>query len=121
MAVNEALRMEPPTARVRCHGELDLDTVGAVLDDVDALLGAGYRDVRLDVDGLRFCDVVGLGALLTARDRVRRAHGTLVLSSHRCPSLELLLQALGLSPQLEAMVAPSPRGRSGGARPGGSF
>lgn len=91
------------TARLTCCGDLDLDSSGGVLCDVEDLVALGYRDVHLELDRLRFCDVVGLGALLWTKDRLARADGTLTLSGHSCRSLSLLLQTCGLSAQLEPL------------------
>jgi anti-anti-sigma regulatory factor len=93
-----------PTARLRCRGDLDIATVGPLLDDIDDLIGVGYRRVRLELDRLLFCDVVGLDALLSVRDRVRRCGGTLVVSPHQCGSLDLLLHTLGLSSQFDPLA-----------------
>lgn len=88
-------------ARLACPAELDLASAGGLVDDLDDLVALGYRHVRFELDRLRFCDVVGLRALLSAKERVERAGGTVELTGHSCSTLALLQRVFGLSPQLE--------------------
>ena len=80
-------------------------TTDTLLHDVEAAIALGYRDVRVELDRLRFCDLAGLDALLAAKNRVERAGGALTLSPHTCWSLTLLLRVLRRSDQLEPLAA----------------
>lgn len=94
-----------PAGRLVCRGDLDLSSVGSLALDVEKLIALGYRDVHVEIDSLRFCDVVGLRALLAARDRLNDHGGTLSLTEHTCRSLSLLLTECRLSAQLRPIPA----------------
>lgn len=95
----------PPVARVSRAGDLDLSTTEDLLHDVDDLMEAGYRDVRVDLDAVRFCDVAGLNSLLAAKHRVDRHGGSVTFSGRPCRSLEILLRVYRLGRQLEHVPA----------------
>lgn len=89
-----------PSASLHVGGELDVETCSGVLSDVEQLLELGYREVRLDLTSLRFCDVVGLRALLDAAECVRSRGGAMSVSSHTCRSLELQLDVFRCTDRL---------------------
>lgn len=79
--------------RVRLVGELDVATAGLLEDLVRARVAGGQPDVRLDLSGLRFCDVHGLRALLHGSRRLARAGGRL----HLHDPAPLLVRTAGLT------------------------
>lgn len=56
-------------------GELDLASVPRLRQEVLHLLGAGGRDVVLDLGAVDFVDSVGLGAVVAVAKRIRGAGG----------------------------------------------
>ena len=92
----------PTSARVRVAGELDLATVPRLRAELTALLEGGRHELDLDLDGMTFCDVAGLTALLRAHTRAVHAGGRLVVHGS-CPPLRLMLQVLR-PPAVFAMV-----------------
>lgn len=56
-------------------GELDLASVPRLRQSVLNLLGAGGRDVVLDLGAVDFIDSVGLGGVVAVAKRVRSAGG----------------------------------------------
>jgi len=56
-------------------GELDLASVPRLRQEVLNLLGAGARDVVLDLGAVDFIDSVGLGGVVAVAKRVRGAGG----------------------------------------------
>jgi anti-sigma B factor antagonist len=56
-------------------GELDLASVPRLRQEVLNLLGAGGRDVVLDLGAVDFIDSVGLGGVVAVAKRVRSAGG----------------------------------------------
>ena len=56
-------------------GELDLASVPRLRQEVLHLLGAGGRDVVLDLGAVDFIDSVGLGGVVAVAKRVRGAGG----------------------------------------------
>jgi anti-sigma B factor antagonist len=85
------------TAVLRLAGELDLATADLLRERVRALLGPG-NDVSklvLDLAGLEFLDVTGLGALLEARRKLAAVGATLTLRRPR-PMVVRMLTLLEL-------------------------
>jgi anti-sigma B factor antagonist len=60
---------------VRLHGDLDMDTVGELIDHLDAIEGS----VVIDLAGVTFLDSSGLQALVNARDTARHRGDVLIL------------------------------------------
>ena len=104
-----------PPATLSIGGDLDMSTAPGVVSDVVDLLALGYRDVRLELDRLRFCDVVGAGALVgAARPGPRRGrHADPV-----APRLRLAADRPGRQRAVAAAGRPAPAGR-GRVRAGG--
>jgi anti-sigma B factor antagonist len=63
---------------LRVTGELDLGTIGGLQAAVDELVISGAR-VLLDLEGLRFCDSTGLGAIIKLHRRLADLGGVLAL------------------------------------------
>lgn len=86
---------------LRLAGELDLATADVLREHVRALLGPSTRIDKLVVDlaGLEFLDVTGLGALLEARRKVSATGGTLTLRRPR-PMVVRMLSLLSLDEAL---------------------
>ncbi|MEU6997041.1 STAS domain-containing protein [Nonomuraea sp. NPDC046570] len=65
---------------VEASGELDMAVAPRLRDELDrALAIAGRPLLVIDLTAVPFCDSVGLGVLVSALNRVRGAHGRLIL------------------------------------------
>ncbi len=60
-------------------GELDIATAPRLRRVVGALMGAGVREMRVDLTRTDFVDSSGLGALLWAEHRLRAVGGRLIV------------------------------------------
>jgi anti-anti-sigma factor len=80
------------TSVIRLAGELDLATADLLRERVADLLpdGAATNRLVLDVAGLDFVDVTGLGALLDARRRLIARGGSTALRQPRPMVLRML-------------------------------
>jgi anti-sigma B factor antagonist len=65
---------------LRVTGELDLGTIGSLQSAMEELIGPDAR-VVLDLEGLRFCDSTGLGAIIKLHRRLTDLGGMLALSA----------------------------------------
>jgi anti-sigma B factor antagonist len=83
---------EDGTAVLELAGELDVATAELLRERIRDLLGHGTDVHRLvlDLAGLEFLDVTGLGALLEARRKLAALGGTLVLRRPRPMVLRML-------------------------------
>ncbi|MDT7572982.1 MAG: hypothetical protein QOE05_3156 [Actinomycetota bacterium] len=103
---------DPPALRIsaesdggvtvlRLAGELDLATADRLREHVRTLLGHGSTLDRLvlDLAGLEFLDVTGLGALLETRRKLAAAGATLTLRRPR-PMVVRMLALLDLEEAL---------------------
>lgn len=86
-------RPEPGSACLALHGALDHATADALTAAVREVLrdADGVRELRLDCDGLRFCDSSGLSALLMVR-RWAGAAGIALHLDNRGAGLDRLLR-----------------------------
>jgi anti-anti-sigma factor len=93
---------EGTTRVLRLAGELDLATADVLRAKVADLLaqGSGVHRLVLDLGGLEFLDVTGLGALLEARRRVSEIGGTVSLRRPR-PMVRRILGLLELEDALQ--------------------
>ncbi|MEA5361565.1 STAS domain-containing protein [Amycolatopsis sp., V23-08] len=100
------------TAQVVIEGELEYTTAAQLPRLVgDRLADApGVEDVRLDCDGLEFCDSSGLSALLRVHALVTDAGRRLHLDNRR-PALDRLLALTGTFTYLTG-EAPASRARA---------
>lgn len=90
---------EPPQARVRVGGELDVLTAPRLDQEVVRLLALGYREIALDLAGLSFVAAGGLSALTRADGRCRAVSGRLLLT-RASPGFLRLLALTGLDATL---------------------
>jgi anti-sigma B factor antagonist len=75
----DVVGMAGSTARVALTGELTLVTGDVVLRRLSSLVDHGYVHLVVDASAVRFCDSMGLGALLRARARASAAAGGLII------------------------------------------
>ncbi|WP_328648179.1 STAS domain-containing protein [Amycolatopsis sp. NBC_00348] len=98
----------PDTARVVVTGDLEYTTAALLPKLIGDRLAAapGVRDVRLDCEGIGFCDSSGLSALLRVHTVVTDAGCRLHLDNRR-PALDRLLALTGTFAHLtgEAPIA----------------
>lgn len=83
------------TAVVRPVGEIDLASVGAVTDALDAIHADGGGPVRLDLTGVTFIDSTGLRAVIREHHRAG-ADGGLRVAVTRGGEVHRLMELTGL-------------------------
>jgi anti-anti-sigma factor len=90
------------TTVLRLAGELDLATADLLRERVRTLLGHGtvLQKLVLDLAGLEFLDVTGLGALLETRRKLSATGVTLALRRPR-PMVVRMLTLLNLEEALQ--------------------
>ena len=89
------------TTVLRLAGELDVATAEVLREQIRTLLGHGsvIELLVLDLAGLEFLDVTGLGALLEARRKLAATGATLTLRRPR-PMVVRMLTLLNLEEAL---------------------
>ena len=97
-----AVESDGATTVLRLTGELDLATAELLRERVRTLLGYGtvLERLVLDLAGLEFLDVTGLGALLETRRKLSATGVTLVLRRPR-PMVVRMLDLLNLEEALQ--------------------
>jgi anti-anti-sigma factor len=85
--------------RVCPRGEIDMDTVDAVRSQLDALAGAGFTSVVLDLRGTTFLDSTGLRLALDAH-AVSAADGWVFGIIPGPPNVQRAFEIAGLSERL---------------------
>ena len=70
-------------AEVVLVGDLDMATSPLLRAELDRLIGAGQRQLRINASGLRFLDAAGVSGLVQAQQRVRERDGDLRLYAVR--------------------------------------
>ena len=96
-------------------GEIDISTCPAVRRLLMAAISGGDVHLAVDMSGVTFIDASGIGVLVAAANRARRAGGGLSLLAPS-PQVRRLLDILRLDavlPAAERLAAPS--GAGGGA------
>lgn len=78
------------------EGDLDIATAPQLVRALDEQLSAGRLIVRLNLAHLGFCDAAGLAVIVSARDALAAAGGSLTLTDC-APALQRLLQITGLT------------------------
>ncbi len=68
-------------AAVALHGELDVANALELRAELAHHLDAGRRVIRVDALGVEFMDSTALGELMTASERCRAEHGSLILTN----------------------------------------
>jgi anti-anti-sigma factor len=93
---------EGSTAVLSLAGELDLATADVFREHVQELLGskAEVRRLVLDLGGLEFLDVTGLGAVLETRRKLASNGGSVALRRPR-PMVVRMLSLLDLDNALD--------------------
>ena len=84
----------PPLAVLRLKGELDLNTVNAIVWALDEAIDTGCILVGVDLSGVSFIDCSGIGALIGAMHRLNAASAELCV--HRVsPEVSRMLKLTG--------------------------
>jgi anti-sigma B factor antagonist len=100
---------DPPSATVVLDGEIDIATAPAIRRLLLAAISGGDVHLAVDVSGVTFIGAAGIGVLVAAANRARRAGGGLSLLAPS-PQVRWLLDVL----HLDAILP-------GAQRPGGCF
>ena len=79
MRTDFQISCEPPLARLRLSGELDLMTADRLQDLLDQTDVAGCTHVEVDLEGVTFIDARSLGLLDRHQRRLASAGGGLVV------------------------------------------
>src|SRR5256886_17414171 len=69
----------PPSAAVVLDGEMDISTGPAIRRFLLAAISGGDVHLAVDMSGVTFIDAAGIGVLVAAANRARRAGGGLSL------------------------------------------
>jgi anti-sigma B factor antagonist len=104
----EEVGSEPGVTLIRVAGELDLGTIGALESAVAERIDPQAR-VVLDLEGLRFCDSTGLGAIIKLHRRLGELGGVLALCAPGPRVVDVLSisgvdQVIGVYPSVAAAV-----------------
>jgi anti-anti-sigma factor len=67
-------------AAVELCGELDCSNAAELAAELDEHLTAGRRVIRIDTSQVRFMDSTAIGTIVTASERCRDRHGSLILT-----------------------------------------
>ena len=97
---------DPPTATVVLDGEIDIATAPAIRRFLLAAISGGDVHLAVDMSGVTFIDAAGIGVLVAAANRARRAGGGLSLLA---PSRQVrrVLDVLHLDAILPAAQRPA--------------
>ena len=79
-----------PPAAVVLDGEIDIATGPAIRRSLMAAIRGGNVDLAIDMSGVAFIDAAGIGVLVDAAKRARRAGGGLSLLAPSWPVRRLL-------------------------------
>jgi anti-anti-sigma factor len=91
----DVTRVAGSTAWISLTGELTLVTGDVVLRKLSSLVDRGYVHLIVDASAVRFCDSMGLGALLRARARASSIAGDLTVCA-ASPRLRRILEIAGM-------------------------
>ncbi len=97
------LEQRPSESVVHLQGDVDLDNAGELRSCIEDLASSGQVRVVLDLEGLRFIDSSGLGAMVRGMRRLRQAGGELVLRHPRGHAAKIL-EISGLSRALAVEI-----------------
>jgi anti-sigma B factor antagonist len=67
-------------AAVALRGELDVANCSELRDELTRHLDEGRRVIRVDARAVEFMDSTAIGELITASERCRTEHGSLILT-----------------------------------------
>ncbi|NUO55934.1 MAG: STAS domain-containing protein [Hamadaea sp.] len=101
MSVRIVKRPDLGVSVVEVAGELDIDSAPAFRECLSGLVGDGVSRIVVDVRRLRFCDSIGLSALVTTQRACVAQGGFLRLAGADQTLLRLLL-IVGLSDYVQA-------------------
>lgn len=77
MPFSVSMMLDPPTATVQAAGELDIFTARQVSRQLSDAIGAGCRQVLVDVGGVTFVDASALGVFARLRREMTAQAGTI--------------------------------------------
>jgi anti-sigma B factor antagonist len=80
-------------AAIALHGELDVATASDLRTEFAQHLDAGRRVIRVDAGDVTFIDSTALGAIISASERCRHEHGSLILTNVPSRMSRLLMLA----------------------------
>jgi anti-anti-sigma factor len=92
--------------KVTARGELDIETAGALSEQLDALVERGARLVVLDASALEFVDSSGLRAIVSAANDLQASGGRLFIEG-MSPAMARLLELSGLIDRFRRDDTPS--------------
>lgn len=72
-----SMMLDPPTATLTANGELDIFTAREVSRQLSDAIGAGCRQLLVDVGGVTFVDASALGVFDRARREMTAHDGTI--------------------------------------------
>ncbi|MEV0270319.1 STAS domain-containing protein [Hamadaea sp. NPDC050747] len=101
MSVRIVKRPDLGVSVVEVAGELDIDSAPAFRECLSGLVGDGVARIVVDVRRLRFCDSIGLSALVTTQQACVAQGGFLRLAGADQTLLRLLL-IVGLSDYVQS-------------------
>ena len=81
---------DPPSATVVLDGEIDIATGPAIRRSLMAAIRGGNVHLAVDMSGVAFIDASGIGVLVDAANRARKAGGGLSLLAPSWPVRRLL-------------------------------
>ena len=90
---------------ISLHGEWDIGTTGQVRAALRAVRSRGPTDLVVDLRGLTFIDVTGLGVLLEL-DAERQRHGGTLTLIRGSAEVHRLFELAGVSDRLRLVGAP---------------
>lgn len=93
-------------AAIELHGELDVANAHVLRAELARHLEAGRNVIRVDAGDVDFIDSTALGAIITASERCRQEHGSLILTNVP-PRMWRLLMLAGLEQVLLVDTASS--------------
>jgi anti-anti-sigma factor len=92
--------------KVTARGELDIETAGALSDQLGALVERGARLVILDASEVEFVDSSGLRTIVSAANDLQAAGGQLFIEG-MSPAMARLLELSGLIDRFRRDDTPS--------------
>ena len=72
-----SIALEPPSATLVAHGELDIFTAHQVARRLGELINAGCTQVLVDLDGVTFADASALGVFARAHADLAARQGSM--------------------------------------------
>jgi anti-sigma B factor antagonist len=99
-------------AVVRVGGEIDMSNASRLRESLSSLAQGPQKMVVVDLEGVSFMDSTGLGALVSARERLSSGDTAMVLVANNSRVLRLLeISGLGSAFELAPSVGVAVRSR----------